>query len=77
MLDNPKFWNFHKHKSASIRAAWFETLAALLQYAPFLIEEHKQQATTSALQTLDETEPVVLPHVWTSILLVTQNIEEW
>lgn len=77
MIDNPKFWSFHKHKTASIRGAWFETLAALLQYAPYFIEQHYQQATTSSFQSLDETEPVALPYVWAAILLVTEKCSNW
>lgn len=77
IVDNGKFWTFHKYKSTHIRAAWFETLSAILQHAPALVEGHQAQATTSALQSLDETEPGVLPHVWSSILLVTQKIADW
>lgn len=77
LIDNPKFWGFHKHKSGHLRAAWFETLSSLLQYAPDFIENHHQQATQCALQSLDESEPVVLPHVWSAILLVTQKVPNW
>lgn len=77
LLDNSKFWSYHKHKNPGIRAAWFEALAALLQYAPDLIEKYDKQAATTALQNLDETEPVALPHLWASILLVTQKINDW
>lgn len=77
LIENPKFWSFHKHKVAHVRAAFFEALSAALQFAPHLLAQHEAQATASALQTLDESEPVVLPHVWASILLVTQKIENW
>lgn len=77
LIENAKFWTFHKNKVAHVRAAFFEALSALLQFAPHFLERHQAQATSSALQTLDETEPVVLPHVWSAILLVTQKIENW
>lgn len=77
LIDNPKFWSFHKNKAAHVRAAWFETLSALLQYAPHFLEKHVQQSTSCAFQTLDESEPIVLPHVWSAILLVTQKIPNW
>lgn len=77
LLDNSKFWSYQKHKNASIRGSWFEALAALLQYAPDLIEKYDKQAASAALQNLDETETVVLPHVWASNLLVTQKISNW
>lgn len=77
IVDNAKFWTFHKYKSTHIRAAWFETISAILQHAPALVEGHHAQATSSAMQALDETEPGVLPHVWSAILLVTQTIDDW
>lgn len=77
LIENTKFWSYHKHKIPAIRSAWFEALSALLQFAPeFLINVEKQTAT-SAFQTLDETESIVLPHLWASILLVTQKIPNW
>lgn len=77
LIENGKFWAYHKHKSPNVRAAWFEALSALLQFAPNLLENFEKQTATSALQNLDETETVVLPHVWASILLVTQQINDW
>lgn len=77
LVDNPKFWSFHKHKVAAIRAAWFEALSALLQHGLFLLDDHQPQATSCAIQSIDEGEPAALPFVWESILLVTQKIEDW
>lgn len=77
LVDNPKFWNFHKHKVAAIRAAWYEALSALLQHGLFLLENHQPQATTCAIQSIDESEPAALPFVWESILLVTQKVNDW
>lgn len=77
LIQNGKFWAYHKHKNPSVRAAWFETLSALLQFAPSFLEKFEKQTATAALQNLDETETVVLPHVWASILLVTQQISDW
>lgn len=77
IVGHGKFWSFYKSKVTIIRAAWFETLAAILQYAPQLVLGHEKEATTAAMQTLDETEPLVLPHLWSSVLLVTQHVPEW
>lgn len=77
LIENNKFWSYHKHKNPNVRAAWFEALTALLQYAPSFLEKYEKQTAVSALQNLDETETVVLPHVWAAILLVTQHISEW
>lgn len=77
LVEHTKFWSYHKHKNPSVRAAWFEALSALLQFAPALLEKFEKQTALSALQNLDEAETVVLPHVWAAILLVTQHIPEW
>uniref|UniRef100_A0A182YKS9 E3 ubiquitin-protein ligase listerin n=1 Tax=Anopheles stephensi TaxID=30069 RepID=A0A182YKS9_ANOST len=77
LLENPKFWTYHKHKTAAIRSAWFEVISALLQYAPFLVEQHQAQITTSVFQFLDETDPTVVTHVWSSIVLIQANLTSW
>uniref|UniRef100_A0A182QYR1 E3 ubiquitin-protein ligase listerin n=1 Tax=Anopheles farauti TaxID=69004 RepID=A0A182QYR1_9DIPT len=77
ILESPKFWTYHKHKTAAIRAAWFEAVSALLQYAPFLVEKHQAQVTTSVFQFLDETDPTVVTHVWSSIVLIQANLRDW
>ncbi|XP_058458780.1 E3 ubiquitin-protein ligase listerin [Malaya genurostris] len=77
LLNNTKFWSYHKHKTPAIRAAWFEVISALLQFGTFLIEQHQQQITTSVFQFLDETDPTVVMHVWSSIVLVQTKIAPW
>uniref|UniRef100_A0A182NK38 E3 ubiquitin-protein ligase listerin n=1 Tax=Anopheles dirus TaxID=7168 RepID=A0A182NK38_9DIPT len=77
LLESPKFWTYHKHKTAAIRAAWFEAVSALLQHAPFLVEKHQAQITTSVFQFLDETDPTVVTHVWSSIVLIQANLRDW
>ncbi|XP_049297618.1 E3 ubiquitin-protein ligase listerin [Anopheles funestus] len=77
LLESPKFWTYHKHKTAAIRSAWFEVISALLQYAPFLVEQHQAQITTSVFQFLDETDPTVVTHVWSSIVLIQANLQGW
>ncbi|XP_050076101.1 E3 ubiquitin-protein ligase listerin [Anopheles maculipalpis] len=77
LLESPKFWTYHKHKTSAIRAAWFEAISALLQYAPFLVEQHQAQITTSVFQFLDETDPTVVTHVWSSIVLIQANLTGW
>lgn len=76
LLENGKFWSYHKHKNPGIRAAWFEAQSAILQSTLDLSKFEKQMAT-AALQALDESESVAQPHVWTAILLVTQKIPNW
>ncbi|KAL9692643.1 hypothetical protein quinque_015722 [Culex quinquefasciatus] len=77
LLDNGKFWSYHKHKTPAIRSAWFEVVSALLQHAPFLVEKHRAQIVSSAFQFMDETDPTVVTHVWSSIVLVQTQIPDW
>ncbi|XP_041773916.1 E3 ubiquitin-protein ligase listerin [Anopheles merus] len=77
LLKSPKFWTYHKHKTAAIRAAWFEVISALLQHAPFLVDQHQAQITTSVFQFLDETDPTVVTHVWSSIVLIQAHLAGW
>ena len=77
ILDNPKFWSHHKSKVPQIRAAWFEVIAALLQFATFLTGKYEQQMTTCVFQFMDETEPTVIPHIWSSIILIPMKIDNW
>lgn len=76
LIENSKFWSYQKHKNPGIRAAWFETISALLQSHVDLTKFEKQIAV-AALQNIDETETIVLPHIWTAVLLVMQQITEW
>lgn len=76
LIENQKFWSYQKHKNPGVRAAWFETISALLQSSVDLTKFEKQLAV-AALQSIDEIETVVLPHIWTAVLLVMQKIAEW
>lgn len=76
LLENGKFWAYHKHKNPGIRAAWFEALSALLQ-STLDITKFEKQIATAAFQNIDEHEAVAQPHVWTAVLLVTQKFAEW
>lgn len=76
LIENPKFWSYQKHKNPGVRAAWFETISALLQSTVDLSKFEKQLASAT-VQSIDETETVVLPHIWASVLLVMQRITEW
>lgn len=77
LTDSPKFWSFYKHKSVIIRAAWYEATAAILQHAPVLLVNHEQQLAKSILHNLDDNNPIVIPHLWASLLLFTHKIDNW
>lgn len=77
LIENQKFWSFHKHKSPNIRSAWYEAISAAVQKISGLLEKHTAQLVNSVFQNLDESDPIVLPHLWTAILLVQVNIPLW
>ncbi|XP_055621838.1 E3 ubiquitin-protein ligase listerin [Toxorhynchites rutilus septentrionalis] len=77
LLDNVKFWTYHKHKTPAVRSAWFEVVTALLQHGPFLLEQHHQKVVSCVFQFMDETDPVVVAHVWSSIVLIQTTISDW
>lgn len=77
LLENTKFWTYHKHKNPAVRSAWFEVITSLLQHGVFLVEQHHQQIVSSAFQFMDETDPVVVAHVWSSIVLIQAMIPNW
>ncbi|XP_073835872.1 E3 ubiquitin-protein ligase listerin-like isoform X2 [Musca autumnalis] len=79
LLEHQKFFSFAKNKLNAIKAAWFEFIYHLLQ-SPQLLEivaQHKTQVTTVAFQNIDESDPLVAPHVWGCILLIQANFKDW
>lgn len=76
LIEKQKFWSYQKHKNPGIRAAWFECISALLQSTIDLTKFEKQLAI-AAFHNIDESETIVLPHIWASVLLIMQRINEW
>lgn len=70
LIDSPKFWSYHKNKCSHIRSAWFEAISAILEHGPFLLENHAQQVTVNVFQSIDDTDPMVLPHIWACLIQV-------
>lgn len=77
LIAHDKFWSFHKNKSPYIRAAFYEALTAILQHAPYLMKNLEPQLTSTVFKMLDENDPSVLSHVWTSVLLVQLKVDDW
>uniref|UniRef100_A0A1B0CLG7 Uncharacterized protein n=1 Tax=Lutzomyia longipalpis TaxID=7200 RepID=A0A1B0CLG7_LUTLO len=77
LIENQKFWSFHKHKSPNIRSAWYEAVAAVVQKINGLLEKQTPQLVNAVFQNIDESDPIVLPHLWTAVLLVQVNIPTW
>ena len=77
LIDSPKFWNYHKNKCTHIRSAWFEAISAILEHGSFLLENHAQQVTVNVFQSIDDTDPMVLPHIWACLIQVQEKISLW
>ena len=78
ILENSKFLSLFKHKTPHIRSAWFETISSLLQHGSFLIDEKlEKQLSSNVFNSIDETEPALLSHIWSCIILVQLKIENW
>lgn len=79
LVSHDKFLLLHKSKSAYIRSAFFETIAAILQKpcALLLIKNFEARLTAIVFKMLDENDPTALSHIWTCLLLVQIKIEKW
>lgn len=77
LISNDRFWNLHKSKTPQIRSAYFETLSSLLQYGPFLLKDFEEQLTSNVFKSIEETDPAILSHIWTCIILIQVNFENW
>lgn len=74
MVQNTNFWKFSKHKVAPIRSAWFETVTTICSKVPFLLEKSHAKLTSVVFNSLNESEPTVLPRVWEAVLLTTSTV---
>lgn len=78
ILEHSKFLSLYKHKTPHIRSAWFESISSLLQHGSFLIDEKlEKQLASNIFNSIDETEPALLSHIWSCIILVQLKIDNW
>lgn len=77
LLNDTKFWNYHKHENAAVRSAWFEVVSTILKEAPSLLSQHYEQITKLVFKFMDETDSLVVPYIWTCIVLVQVNVPNW
>lgn len=77
LIENAKFWTFHKHKEASVKAAWFELMATILNKTSKFLSNHHEQVTLTAFKFMDETDALICSYIWTSIVLVQAVIPSW
>lgn len=77
LIDSDRFWSLHKNKTPQIRSAFFEALSCLLQNGAFLLTKYEEQLTSNVFKAIDESDPTLLSHIWTCIILVQVKIENW
>jgi E3 ubiquitin-protein ligase listerin len=77
IIECDKFWNLHKNKAPQVRSAFFEALSTLLQHASFLLSKFEEQLVGNVFKSIDESDPALLSHIWTCIILVEVKVENW
>ncbi|XP_056415439.1 E3 ubiquitin-protein ligase listerin [Hyla sarda] len=75
LLAQSKFWKYSKHQSPTIRSAFFELVSAFCQYLPSLINTEAARVCPAVLLSIDDSDAVVCPALWESILYTMTTIE--
>uniref|UniRef100_A0A096M1G1 E3 ubiquitin-protein ligase listerin n=1 Tax=Poecilia formosa TaxID=48698 RepID=A0A096M1G1_POEFO len=76
LANSGKFWKYSKHKTPQVRGAFFEMLCALCEFTPDLVQSEAARLCPAVLLSIDDTDPVVLPHVWEAVLHVVSTIPD-
>ncbi|XP_008425391.1 E3 ubiquitin-protein ligase listerin [Poecilia reticulata] len=76
LVNSGKFWKYSKHKTPQVRGAFFEMLCALCEFTPDLVQSEAARLCPAVLLSIDDTDPVVLPHVWEAVLHVVSTIPD-
>lgn len=77
LLDSEKFWAYQRNENAHVRAAWFDMICGLLQQTTIDLAKYQKKISIATLLNVDEKETVVLPYIWTAILLAMQKFNNW
>lgn len=75
LLNDPKFWAFHKHSHTPIRSAWYELASTILSTNHSLL--HEEQIVRVTFKCMDEDDPLIAPFVWACVVLIQTNIPAW
>ncbi|KAM4546387.1 E3 ubiquitin-protein ligase listerin [Fundulus diaphanus] len=76
LVNSGKFWKYSKHKTPQVRGAFFEMMCALCEFTPELVQSEAARLCPAVLLSIDDTDPVVLPHVWEAVLHVVSKIPD-
>ncbi|XP_012276738.1 E3 ubiquitin-protein ligase listerin [Orussus abietinus] len=77
ITSNNKFWKLAKHEVLLIETAFFNVLTLIIDRANKLIKHQKKKTMTSIINSLDETDPILLAAVWECLLVAISKIEDW
>uniref|UniRef100_A0A336LRQ7 E3 ubiquitin-protein ligase listerin n=1 Tax=Culicoides sonorensis TaxID=179676 RepID=A0A336LRQ7_CULSO len=77
LIEHSKFWSFHKSKDSGIRSAWFEVISTCLRHSPTYLSSRHEAVTVVAFLNMDDSDSLVVPYVWATIVLVQASIENW
>eukprot|EP00092_Neocalanus_flemingeri_P024263 GFUD01026312.1.p1 GENE.GFUD01026312.1~~GFUD01026312.1.p1 ORF type:complete len:1657 (-),score=379.47 GFUD01026312.1:31-5001(-) len=70
LLSHTKFWKISKHKTGSVRQAFFETLVQLGSVLPDTLPPQSKVLVPAVLPNLHDTDPSAAPAVWAAALQV-------
>ncbi|XP_050305694.1 E3 ubiquitin-protein ligase listerin [Anthonomus grandis grandis] len=77
IVTNKKFWKLATSKISLVRLSWFQALSVILQKAIHLLKGKENQTISITLNSLEEIEASILPHIWECILLITSRADWW
>lgn len=77
LTESDRFWSLHKNKTLQVRSAFFEALSSLLHNAAFLVGKFEEPMTSFVFKAIDESDPTLLSHIWSCIILIQVKVENW
>uniref|UniRef100_A0A8C5PC41 E3 ubiquitin-protein ligase listerin n=1 Tax=Leptobrachium leishanense TaxID=445787 RepID=A0A8C5PC41_9ANUR len=75
LLSQSKFWKYSKHKTPSIRSAFFELMSSLCQHLPAALKPEASRLCPAVLLSIDDSDAVVCPALWEAVLYTVTTIE--
>uniref|UniRef100_A0A8C5MB69 E3 ubiquitin-protein ligase listerin n=1 Tax=Leptobrachium leishanense TaxID=445787 RepID=A0A8C5MB69_9ANUR len=76
LLSQSKFWKYSKHKTPSIRSAFFELMSSLCQHLPAALKPEASRLCPAVLLSIDDSDAVVCPALWEAVLYTVTTIED-
>ncbi|XP_043927951.1 E3 ubiquitin-protein ligase listerin-like [Protopterus annectens] len=76
LISQNKFWKYSKHKTAQVRAAFYELISALCQHLPRTMKSEAARVCPAVLLSIDDSDAVVCPPLWEAVLYILSTIED-